>query len=51
MDDSRSEKPWKTLETKYLIRKLWQTARVDSLELPDGRAMPECYVHHRQTGS
>ena len=44
MDDPRSERPWKTLETKYLIRKPWLTARVDKLELPDGRIMPEYYV-------
>ena len=44
MDDSKSERPWKTLETKYLFRKPWLTARVDKLELPDGRIMPEYYV-------
>ena len=70
MDDQKSERSWKTLETKYLIRKPWLTfacadrrrvarratrgalrskvargrARVDKLELPDGRIMPEYYV-------
>ena len=44
MDESMSEEPWKTLESKYLIRKPWLTARVDKLELPDGRIMPEYYV-------
>ena len=51
MDESMSEKPWKTLETKYLIRKAWLTARVDKLELPDGRIMPEYYVLEYQIGS
>jgi len=35
---------WKVLKSEYLIRKPWLTARCDSLELPDGRVMPEYYV-------
>ena len=35
---------WKLLASEYLIRKPWLTARVDKLELPDGRIMPEYYV-------
>ena len=35
---------WKVLSSEYLIRKPWLTARCDSLELPDGRIMPEYYV-------
>lgn len=35
---------WKLLTSEYLIRKPWLTARVDKLELPDGRIMPEYYV-------
>ena len=35
---------WKVLSSEYLIRKPWLTARRDSLELPDGRIMPEYYV-------
>ena len=37
-------KKWKTLETKYLIRRPWLTARVDKVQLPDGRINPEHYV-------
>ncbi len=35
---------WRVLSSQYLIRKPWLTARVDKLELPDGRIMPEYYV-------
>ena len=43
MNDSENGK-WKVLSSQYLIRKPWLTARVDKLELPDGRIMPEYYV-------
>lgn len=35
---------WKTLESKYLIRRPWLTARVDKVELPDGRINDEYYI-------
>ncbi|MGM9852868.1 MAG: NUDIX hydrolase [Muribaculaceae bacterium] len=35
---------WKTLESKYLIRRPWLTARVDKVELPNGVVHPEYYV-------
>ncbi len=35
---------WKTLSSKYLIRRPWLTARVDEVQLPDGRVNPEHYV-------
>ena len=38
------EAKWKVLESEYLIRRPWLTARRDKLELPDGRIMPEYYV-------
>lgn len=35
---------WKTLSSKYLFRRPWLTARVDEVQLPDGRVNPEHYV-------
>ena len=37
-------KEWKMLESEYLVRRPWLTARRDRLELPDGRIIPEYYV-------
>ena len=37
-------KEWKVLESDYLVRRPWLTARRDRLELPDGRIIPEYYV-------
>jgi len=37
-------KKWNTLESRYLIERPWLTARVDKVELPDGRINPEHYV-------
>ena len=37
-------KDWKVLESEYLVRRPWLTARRDRLELPDGRIIPEYYV-------
>lgn len=42
------EKPknrkWKVLATEYLAKKPWFTVRHESLELPDGRRIPDYYV-------
>ena len=35
---------WKTLESRYLIRRPWLTARVDKVQLPNGTINPEHYV-------
>lgn len=35
---------WKILESRYLIRRPWLTARVDKVELPNGMVHPEYYV-------
>ena len=35
---------WKTIDSEYLIRRPWLTARRDRVELPDGRVHPEYYV-------
>lgn len=37
-------KKWTTLESRYIIRRPWLTARVDKVLLPDGRVNPEHYV-------
>lgn len=36
--------PWHTVESDYLIRRPWLTARRDKVELPDGRVYDEYYV-------
>ena len=35
---------WKILDTKYLIRRPWLTARCDAVQLPDGRVNSEYYI-------
>lgn len=35
---------WKTLESEYLIRRPWLTARRDKLLMPNGHIHPEYYV-------
>lgn len=37
-------RPWKVLKSEYLARKPWFTVRHESLELPDGRLVPDYYV-------
>ena len=37
-------KKWTTLESRYLIRRPWLTARVDKVQLPNGVVNPEHYV-------
>ena len=37
-------RPWKVLSSEYLARKPWFTVRHESLELPDGRRVPDYYV-------
>lgn len=38
------KKKWKTVKSEYLFRRPWLTARLDRIELPDGRVIPEYYV-------
>lgn len=35
---------WKILDSKYIIKRPWLTARVDKVELPNGVVHPEYYV-------
>lgn len=44
MEKTDFTKTWKVLDTEYLIRRPWLTARRDHLLLPDGREIPEYYV-------
>ena len=37
-------KKWKTLDSRYIIRRPWLTARVDRVQLPNGVIHPEHYV-------
>ena len=39
-----TERKWKILESEYLVRRPWLTARRDKVQLPDGRINPEYYV-------
>lgn len=35
---------WKVIESEYVYRRPWLTARRERLQLPDGRIVPEYYV-------
>ena len=35
---------WKLLDSTYIIRRPWLTARRDTVQLPDGRINPEFYI-------
>lgn len=39
-----NNKKWKTLQSEYLFKRPWLTARRDTVQLPDGRINPEFYV-------
>ncbi len=38
------KKKWKILDTRYIIRRPWLTARCDTVQLPDGRVNSEYYI-------
>lgn len=42
--DQLHERSWEVLESEYLIRRPWLTARRDTVKLPTGVVMPEYYV-------
>lgn len=42
--DKPENRPWKVISSEYLARKPWFTVRHESLELPDGRRVPDYYV-------
>lgn len=40
----KRENKWKVLESEYISRRPWMTARRDVVQLPDGRINPEYWV-------
>lgn len=42
--EQQDDKKWKVLSSQYLSRRPWFTARVEEVELPDGRRIPEYYL-------
>lgn len=42
--ENKDNKKWEIVETEYLIRQPWLTARRDRVRLPDGMENPEYYV-------
>lgn len=44
MKDNREIKKWKTVSSRYIIKRPWLTARCDELEMPNGVRNPEFYV-------
>lgn len=42
--ENPKKRNWKVLRSEYLARKPWFTVRHESLELPDGRLVPDYYV-------
>ena len=43
-DLGMKKEKWDIIESEYLIRRPWLTARRDKVRLPDGRINPEHYV-------
>lgn len=39
-----SERKWEVMDSEYLIRRPWLTARRDTVKLPNGTIIPEYYV-------
>lgn len=39
-----NERKWKVLDSEYLFRRPWLTARRDKVQLPNGNIIPEFYV-------
>ncbi len=37
-------RPWKTLESKYILKDKWMTLRADRCETPDGVVVEPYYV-------
>lgn len=42
--EKQDDKKWKVLSSRYLSRRPWFTARLEEIELPDGRKIPEYYI-------
>ena len=50
MMENPKNRKWKVLTSEYLARKPWFTVRHESLELPDGRRIPDYYVFRHGLG-
>lgn len=44
MKEEEECKPWVVVESEYLHKRPWLTVRKETLEMPDGRIVPEYYV-------
>lgn len=44
MEKERKSMKWRTLDSEYLIRRPWLTARRDKVQLPNGHVLDEYYV-------
>ncbi len=44
MQNHSDDNKWKILKSEYLFKRPWLTARLDMVQLPDGRVNPEYYV-------
>lgn len=42
--ENPENRPWKVLSSRYLVQRPWCTVRLERLEMPDGRSVPEYYV-------
>lgn len=42
--EEKNDRQWKVLESKYVIKRPWLTARVDKVQLPTGVVNDEYYV-------
>lgn len=44
LNHDTEERKWKVIDSEYLFRRPWLTARRDIVELPNGTVIPEFYV-------
>lgn len=44
LNNDINERKWETLESEYLFRRPWLTARRDKVKLPNGTILPEFYI-------
>ena len=50
MKNKEKDMKWTTLDSEYLFRRPWLTARKDRVRLPNGHVIEEYYVLEYQTG-
>ena len=44
MNHNNDDMHWKVIESEYLHRRPWLTVRKETLEMPNGKVVPEYYV-------